>query len=438
MGFSTVEEAFAYIEGFTNFERITPQIVRDFKSSRMEELLELMGNPHEAFTSIHIAGSKGKGLTAAFLASVLTTAGIPTGLYTSPHVVTYRERISRGGEFFPDSVYIEAIDKLEAAVESRNSPFLKGEYEPTTFELLTVLAFTIFKETGLTWAVVETGIGGRLDATNIINPAFCVLTPVELEHTDILGDTIEKIASEKAGIIKPGVPAFSAVQSPPVERIFRETARSKGAPLTFLDEETESFDLAGGMKHLSLRWKDGGTLEAELAMFGRHQAENAALAALALRRLLPGTEPSFAAGLSAAHAPGRMEIREGIIPFVFDGAHTPASVKVLVRGLEELYPGIEKTGILIFGSVKGKDAEGMARILGPRFREIIISTPGTFKPSDPDLVRAAFDPCNTRVRLIADPAEALEYARSRAEATGGPVCVTGSFYMVAEILKRVD
>ena len=435
MGFSTVEEAFAYIEGFTNFERITPQIVRDFKRSRMEELLELMANPHESFTSIHIAGSKGKGSTAAFLTSVLTAAGIPAGMYTSPHVVTYRERISRGGGFFPDRVYIESIERLKAAVESRRSPFLKGEYEPTTFELLTVLAFTIFRDTGCTWAVVETGIGGRLDATNIINPSFCVLTPVELEHTDILGDTIEQIAAEKAGIIKPGVPAFSSEQSDPVREIFRKTAAAVGAPLTFIGEEMECLDLAGGMKHLSVRWKDGGSLEAELAMFGRHQAENAALAALALRKMLPETESRLAAGLAAARAPGRMEIREGKVPLVFDGAHTPSSVKVLVRGLEELYPNILRTGILIFGSVKGKNAAGMAEVLGPRFREIVISTPGSFKPNDPASVLAAFEPYNTRVRMIADPAGALEYARREAEKTGGPICVTGSFYMVAEIRR---
>ena len=438
MGFSTVEEAFAYIEGFTNFERVTPQIVRDFKSSRMEELLELMGNPHESFSSIHIAGSKGKGSTAAFLASVLTAAGIPTGMYTSPHVVTYRERISRGGEFFPDRVYIDTIERLKAAVESRHSPFLKGEYEPTTFELLTVLAFTIFEETGCTWAVVETGIGGRLDATNIINPAFCVLTPVELEHTDILGDTIEKIASEKAGIIKPGTPAFSAGQPPPVRRIFREKARAVGAPLSFLEDEIESFGLGEGRRGLSLLWKDGGTLDAELAMFGRHQAENAALASLALKKMLPETGPHLEAGLAAAHAPGRMEIREGEVPLVFDGAHTPASVKVLIRGLEELYPEIETKGILLFGSVKGKDAGGMARVLAPRFREVLISTPGSFKPSDPGGVYAAFTPYNPRVRLVADPAGAYEQALKDARKTGGPICVTGSFYMVAEILKLLD
>lgn len=435
MGFSTVEEAFAYIEGFTNFERVTPQIVRDFKRSRMEELLELMDNPHESFASIHIAGSKGKGSTAAFLTSVLTAAGIPAGMYTSPHVVTYRERISRGGGFFPDRVYIESIERLKAAVESRHSPFLKGEYEPTTFELLTVLAFSIFRDSSCAWAVVETGIGGRLDATNIISPSFCVLTPVELEHTDILGDTIEQIAMEKAGIIKPGVPAFSSEQSDPVREIFRKTAAAVGAPLTFIGEEMECLDLAGGMKHLSVRWKDGGSLEAELAMFGRHQAENAALAALALRKNLPETESRLAAGLAAARAPGRMEIREGKVPLVFDGAHTPSSVKVLVRGLEELYPNILRTGILIFGSVKGKNAAGMAEVLGPRFREIVISTPGSFKPNDPASVLAAFEPYNTRVRMIADPAGALEYARREAEKTGGPICVTGSFYMVAEIRR---
>jgi dihydrofolate synthase/folylpolyglutamate synthase len=153
--------------------------------------------------------------------------------------------------------------------------------------------------------------------------------------------------------------------------------------------------------------------------------------------MLPETEPFFTAGLGAAHAPGRMEIREGPVPFIFDGAHTPASVRVLVRGLEELFPEFERTGVLVFGAVKGKDIEGMACILGPRFREIIISTPGSFKPSDPAMVHAAFEPYNARVRLIPKPEAALEYARGKAETAGGPVCVTGSFYMVAEILKLV-
>ena len=430
MRFGTAAEAFSHLESLTNLEKAPNLTAREYRLDRMAGMLPLFDYPQNSFRSIHIAGSKGKGSTAAFTAASLSANGFRTGLYASPHVASYKERITLNGVFFDDRMYADtASEMIERLEDARNFP----GGPPTTFELLTLLSFLIFRKTGCEWAVFETGMGGRLDATNVLQPEAVILTPIELEHTEYLGDTIEKIAGEKAGIIKPGVPVFSSKQLPEAESVFRKRAGELLAPV-FFDE--------------------GWTVD-KLRAAGIHQKSNAGLAARCLRYLveqsvLPaGFSPET--GMSETVLPGRMEMivyskkgRPGV-RLVFDGAHTRSSVQLacdtFFSDFVQSCPGANERAepVLVFGAVDGKDAEKMAEVLVPRFRRIIISTPGTFKKSNPAQTAEIFK------RISADIGRereilletAVENALNRAVETASCVLITGSFYMVAEIRKLV-
>ncbi|MCX7030049.1 MAG: Mur ligase family protein [Spirochaetes bacterium] len=431
MSFRGPGEVFAWAESFTNLERNLPALdKRVWRLDRMRRLLEAAGGPDTRFRSFHVAGSKGKGSTAALMAGVLTASGRKTGLYTSPHVSSPLERISVDGQP-PDPVLFTLMADRARALVDGLADSLPGGFSPTTFELLTLLAFLAFREAGCDDAVVETGIGGRLDATNVIMPEASVLTPLDLEHTDILGDTIEEIAAEKAGIIKEGVPAFAAGRPPESKEVFRRAAALRGAPLAFLDEEADILSVAPGTTAtgFTLRLRGGEPVSFTLSMPGAFQAENAALAYLCLRRCRPRiAETQFRAGFAATRLPGRMEIVPGSPTVVLDGAHTPLAVRRLLETFQVLYPA---GGVLLFGSVSGKRPHEMAEVLAPAFERIVISRPNAFKPSDPREVWAIFRQMHKGVELLEDPVRAL--ARARELAAGRPILVTGSFYMVSEI-----
>lgn len=445
--FRTLGEGFAFIESFTNMERTNNTPIRGYRLDRMRALLEFFGNPQDSFRKLHIAGTKGKGSTGIFLASILSEAGYRAGFYASPHVSSYTERITLAGEPFSDDVYVEMINSIASRLPELSANALPARANPTTFELLTLLGFLIFREEGCKWAVVETGIGGRLDATNVIMPDGCLLTPVEREHMELLGDTLTQIAGEKAGIIKPGIPVFSGYQRPEVRSVFETTASARNSPLRFLADELEesSMELHPSGSKVEFHWRGSAGERFELAMPGEVQGENAALAVLAVRSLFAGEgsagppidSESIRKGLSRARLPGRMEILSLTaeaaphrLAVVLDGAHTPVSVARLLGSFRKLYPG---DAVLVFGSVLGKDPAGMAAALAPSFREVIVSTPGTFKKSRPDEVCSHFFKLNPRSRLVADPRLALNEAVKAASDGGLPILVTGSFYMVAEI-----
>jgi dihydrofolate synthase / folylpolyglutamate synthase len=432
--FSAPEDVFTWADSFTNLERNAgPAEYRSYRLDRMAALLDLHGHPERTCPVFHVAGTKGKGSTAALLAGALQASGERTGLYTSPHVATPLERIRLGGEAPGPAMIVSLGNQIAQTLERAGPDGLPGG-APTTFELLTLLAFLCFRESRCTTAVVEVGIGGRLDATNLISPEACLITPLDLEHTDVLGDTLEKIAAEKAGIIKPGVPVFIGIQPPRTRRVFREAARERGAPITFLEDELESLDVSLSVSGTAFTVKLRGMQEASfrLGMLGEFQAENAALAFLALRRTRPGVPvPACAGGFASALLPGRMEVRGASPPVVLDGAHTPLAVRRLLSSFKAVFPG---EAVLIFGSVSGKKPREMAEILAPSFKSILISTPGTFKASDPEENLRIFSALRPGAEMVRDPAGALMRAR---ELSGGgrPILVTGSFYMVAEIRR---
>lgn len=434
-----LREAFAYIESFAHFEKKAFDL-RFIRLDRMEKLLSLYGDPHRSYRTIHVAGSKGKGSTSAFLASILGEAGFKPGLYTSPHLVSYKERITVAGDEVDDGLFVRFIEEIRQTLERMSpSEFPGGEY-PTTFELLTCLGFLIFRELGCDWAVLETGMGGRLDATNVVVPEASVLTPIELEHTEYLGNTLAEIAGEKAGIIKPGVPVFVSSQPEEALAVFRSHAESKGCALHALPEETKEFHCRTTLTgtDLDFSWKNGagGGLRASLRLLGEVQAENAALAALTLRTILPGiSREVLERGAEHAFIPGRLQRIEERPAVYVDGSHTPYSVTRLIHSFLEIHP---EPDTLLIGIVAGKRHREMAEILCPKFRSVIVTTPGTFKASDPREVWESCRTFNPGARLVLDPREALAAAKRGLASPDGPILVTGSFYMAGEILKLYE
>ena len=440
MKFRNSDEAFKYIESFTNLEKAPNLTAREYRLDRMFALLPLFDNPQESFKSIHVAGSKGKGSTSAFIAGVLSANDIKCGLYSSPHVLTYKERISMAGTFFDEQLYTDCASRMISLLDNNGGGDSLPGGPPTTFELLTLLSFLIFRESECEWAVFETGLGGRLDATNVIIPEASVLTLIELEHTEYLGETIAEIAGEKAGIIKTGVSVFCAAQTADAEKVFRQRAAEKKSEIFFPTDLIINLD---SKKHCdknfsqeaSLKLNSGTRLSFNLKQAGFFQAKNAALAIsvlehLKLKKNTGLAEIGLTEGISKIALPGRMEKlypENSDIPVVLDGAHTPKSVKL---STEAFFETVDKTdGTLLFGAVSGKDIRAMAKALRNSFTEVIISTPGTFKKSDPAEVHSIFTEEGFSSRLIEDPSLALAEALSFKK----PVFVTGSFYMVSEI-----
>ncbi len=439
---TAVEELFAYFGSFVNFEQKQKQTIREYRLDRMRQLLEFFDNPQQHLKIIHIAGSKGKGSTAVYIASGLEALGFKTGLYSSPHISDYRERITEAGRFFDNTLYLDVGVRIKQSLPGFKRSVLIGDAEPTAFELFTLFAFLLFVAAGCSYAVIETGIGGRLDATNVVSPQASVITSIELEHTDILGNTFEQIAGEKAGIIKPGAPVFVSRQREAVLAVIRSRAEKVGSQLFYFPDYPAEFagtvDAQG--THLFLRWQDSGEapdgaslVELDLAMQGEVQAENAGLALTVLHELLPQCCDSLnfehmLQAVANARLPGRMEQCSSDPPIVLDGAHTPTSVRRTIATFQRIY-GAE--AVCIFGSVEGKDTAGMAAAVSESFSDIIISRPGTFKPNSPEQVAEIFRSAAPQAELHVEATQALR--RAMELSAGRPILVTGSFYMVAEI-----
>lgn len=438
--FNSLSEAFSFIESFTNFEK-KPFPLRFFRLDRMHRLLDLFDHPQESFRSYHIAGSKGKGSTATFLSSILKEAGFRTGLYTSPHLVSYKERITLAGEEIDDEVFLEQITLLRDRLSSLKPEDFPGGEFPTTFELLTCLGFLVFRHLECEVAVLETGMGGRLDATNVVHPIASILTPIELEHTEYLGDTLEKIAAEKAGIIKSKTPVIVSPQVPQALEVFQQVAQAQHSPLHYLPAYLKSFEAHTHIEGTALyaEWNrellpTHPPLRILLRLLGEVQAENATLAALTTHLTLPQLPAeSVKRGLETAYIPGRFQRLQDSPPIYVDGSHTPLSARRLLHSFLEIHP---QPHTLILGIVSGKRYEEIAQILCPAFQQVIVTTPGTFKASDPVALTECCLRYNPSTRLIRDPVEALQVAIESLPNLEAPVLITGSFYLAGEILKE--
>jgi dihydrofolate synthase/folylpolyglutamate synthase len=432
VAFRKLEEVFQYIESFTNLEKSGSLFsARTYRLDRMGLFLERFEQPQLSYRTIHIAGTKGKGSTATLLAHGLHAAGMRTGLYTSPHVTNYMERMEVLGHAPKVSTVIDLAGQIRLAVEELPQDTLEAMGPPNTFELLTLLAFCYFREMDCRYVVVETGIGGRLDATNLVIPELCLITPIELEHTDVLGDTLPVIAREKAGIFKAGKPVFSAPQQPEVKNELRQAAARVGCPILFLDEQMHSFQTHCTEEGTEVRFRLQDDLEISytLSLIGEVQGENAALVHLTVQTSLPSILPTLAKGFAVARLPGRMEVIRQNPPVVIDGAHTPRSVQKVLDTFTALF-GTQ--GVLLFAAAAGKKIAEMAEILAPAFKDVVVTTPGSFRESDAAEVFRAFKNRNQETTLIVDTAQALAHAQDLAGADR-PLLVTGSFYLAGAV-----
>jgi dihydrofolate synthase/folylpolyglutamate synthase len=436
----------------------TPQQVQSFKLNRMHELMRRLGSPQQHLRIIHIAGTKGKGSTAHMIASVLQAAGLRCGLYTSPHLETLEERFVINGMACQPAKLIELVELVRPAVEEMDQlATTTGQHvgRPTFFEITTAIAFLYFHQQEVDLAVVEVGLGGRLDSTNVCQPCVSVITSISYDHVHLLGDTLHLIATEKGGIIKPGVPVVSGVQQDEPRATIQEIAQRRGSPLWSIQENFfigdsdgshESFDCLVTVGSQQKTWQ-----QLQLGLHGKHQRNNAAvaLAVVACLQQQGWDIPDEAVhrGLADVHCPARIEIVAKNPVVLIDTAHNPASVHSLVQYLETR-PRAARN-ILVFATSCDKDVSGMLRLLLPAFDNVIltryVTNPRALAVEELEQeCQAVLATSENReleqsipfIESCEDPTAAWE----RVSMLGSPqdlICVTGSFYLAGEIRKLV-
>lgn len=402
-------------------------------------LLRHLGDPQASFPSVQIAGTNGKGSTAVMLASICRAAGVRAGLYTSPHLVSVTERVRVGGrEVSRESFARHATRVREAAEEvERESGAL-----PTFFEQVTGIALTAFADEQVEIAILETGLGGRLDATTAAGARWVAVTPVALDHQEYLGDTLAEIAAEKAAIIRAGTRAVVAPQEPEVEEVIRQRCRASGVEPRFVTEEVEVEEIAGdGRLVVRLRTARAVYAGVRLALRGRHQLTNAATA-VALAEVL--AEDGFAVarehvveGLETAEHAGRLELDEKQgTAVLYDGAHNVAGARALRAYLDEFAPeGVT----MVFGAMRDKELEEIGRVLFPAARHLILTSPQNPRAATVEqLLRAVpVPPSSSTIALAPSSRDAMVIARTHTP-PGGTVCVTGSLYLVGEVKALLE
>lgn len=432
---ASFDDIITYMSCYTNLEKNLNHInTRNYRLDRMKKLLEHFDHPEKDFKSIHVAGSKGKGSTSKFIAEGLKSQGFKVGLYASPHLIDYRERFTLCGSFFDDDFLIETgrfmIEKLESFTFSDEW----GETYPTTFELFTLFAFLLFSRYKCDWAVIETGLGGRLDATNTIIPEASVICPIELEHTKILGSTIKLIASEKSKIIKYKVPCFIATMREEAKAVMIEEAMSQNSTIHILENNISSIDsntTSEGEK-VHIVWNNGLDDRLTLKLRGKVMAQNCALALMTLRSLGFNNQEMLKAVQNTALA-GRFETISTKPDLIIDGAHTPVSIASLIDTSNQLFDKSKTT--VIFGLVEDKDFTHIIGELLKNFNKFIICKPGTFKKSNPQLIYDTFlqqKDDSQKVWLIEDASQALGKAHEITDNDGTIICC-GSFYLASII-----
>ncbi len=444
----TPQDAIRYLYAQINYERTdrVPYRSRQFRFARLEALLDRLGNPHHRLPVVHVAGTKGKGSTCAMLDAVLRRSGLRVGRFTSPHLNELGERLAVDGAACPPQRLLELVRQVApAAEELKRNPLPQQPGGPTFFELMTALGFLYFHQEQVDLAVMEVGLGGRLDSTNLCRPRLCLITSISYDHTALLGDTLEQIAAEKAGIIKPGVPVISGVQRPEAAEVIRRKARQCNSPLWELDRhfavtcQPVRLESRGWCTPLEVQGVAPGwealQVRAGLPLAGAHQAQNAALAAAAAWQLgrqgWPVTPQAITCGLQEVRWPARVELVSGAPLVVLDAAHNAASAQALVETLRPVAPPGRR--MLLFGTSSDKDIPGMARVLGGWFHQVTVTRFGDNpRAADPTLLRRAFARHGPEVLVEEEAARALSQLLSRLDPTD-LLCICGSLFLAAEL-----
>ncbi len=424
-------KALDYVLSFADFERWPGAgYAERWDLRRMEELLKSLGSPHLKQKTIHIAGSKGKGSTSAMIASALSAAGYRTGLYTSPHLHTMRERIKIDGKIITEPEFADTVLELKPHIEATN----RGEYgELSTFEILTAMAFCYFKNCGADFQVLETGLGGRLDATNVTIPEVCVITSISLDHTAVLGDTVAQIAGEKAGIIKSGVTVISSPQVPQAEEVIREVCAKKNARLFVVGKDVTWTGTGSDLSAQSLKIEGlKGKYELSIPLLGEHQLENAATAVAALE-VAGVSEKHIISGLANTRWEGRLEILHKEPLLIADGAHNGDSARRLVKALKQYFKF--DRAILITGTSADKNSSAMAAEFAPFFNFVITTASEHPRATDPEALAVEFTRYGVRTQVTKNVTEAISKALAQA-GKRDIICATGSLFLVAEVIEH--
>lgn len=449
-----------WLDSFLNFEKLPQKDM--FWLDSMQFLCEKLGNPQYGIPLFHVGGSKGKGSVSQMIASVLSEAGMSCGVYTSPHLLSLKERICSAKGFFSDEVYAVSAQQLKQTVDKIPLSELPGNRPLTWFELVTLWGMLCMKNAGVDSAVYEVGLGGRLDATNVILPSCACIGPVELEHTEYLGDTLEKIAYEKAGIIKPNVPVVIGwQQKKSVYKVFEKKAEEVNSPVIYAQKASKvtqivyknrltngskcAFDATEPLVSMDCTIKSplfSHPLKPSLKLLGDFQAQNAAVASLAVKTVFPSlSEDIIERGLSKASLPARFELVSHAcgLPFIlFDGAHTVRSVTGLLKTISDVFGKKTARSLhMLYASASDKDVEDIARLFRNKTAHVTLTRPGTTKASDMPRLQKAFSDAGISFESEEDTLRAFSKACERARKDNAPLLVTGSFYLIAAVKPEV-
>ncbi len=413
----------------------------NFGLQRMERLLALLGEPHNAFRGVHVAGTNGKGSTAAFIESGLRAAGHSVGLYISPHLVRFNERVRLDGDDISDHDFARAVDEVRAANERIAANRGNAEH-PTFFESITAAAFTAFRNAGVVWGVVEVGLGGRLDATNVLTGEVGVVTPVDFDHERFLGKNKATIGAEKAGIFKAGMRVAVAPQHPEVIATLEQRAAQLGIALvrTGVDWTAETIAHERGCYRFEARQRRNDadetsrSIAVSLPVPGEHQIVNA-LTAVAALDLLAVNDEAIASGISQARWSGRLERIPGSPEILLDAAHNPAGARTLARFLEQHERG--RTIHLIYGAARDKAVDEVAGVLFPRADRVILTRSQVKRSARPQTLLELVDHHHPAISVAPNLSEALSAARSDG-AADDLIVIAGSIFLVGEAVEMLQ
>ncbi len=436
-----MSRALRILATLSNYEhrRVVRYNAENFDLDRMRNLLKKLGNPQDSFRTVHVAGTKGKGSTCAMVASMLQANGYKVGLYTSPHLIDIRERFQINGEMITEADFVKQVKAIEPIVA-------KLKPMPTYFDVLTAMAFKYFAEQKIEIGVIETGLGGRLDSTNVITPEVSAITSISFDHMQQLGNTLDKIATEKAGIFKPGIPALTCQQEPIVEEALKKAAEAVGAPFDVCGKTVEfsfrfeSSRLLGPHNRICLTTPQSKFEHLSAPMIGEHQAVNCGLALTIIDKLktrgIAINDARAMEGLNKAFMPGRLELipAAGANPrIILDCAHNAASLDAMIKGAGQHIP--YDSMVMIFGCCSDKDVDGMLEKVSVGADKVIFTNVKNIRTSDPaELAQKYNERFGKMCQVAATLEEALTIAR-RAVTKEDVICITGSFYLVGEAKK---
>ncbi|MGD0464393.1 MAG: folylpolyglutamate synthase/dihydrofolate synthase family protein [Tepidisphaeraceae bacterium] len=431
-------KALRFLSTLSDYERL--RIVRynhdNFNLDRMRALLKKLGNPQDHFRSIHVAGTKGKGSTCAMISAMLVANGYKVGLYTSPHLVDVRERIVIDGGMIPQANFARLVRLVEPMV-NRLKP------TPTYFDVLTAIAFKYFADNKVDLAVVEAGLGGRLDSTNVIQPEVTAITSISHDHMAQLGPTLGHIATEKAGIFKRGIPALSVVQDPQAEAAMKKIAEKVGAPLDFTGQTIEfsyrfeSSRMLGPHNRVCLTTPNSKFEHLAVPLIGEHQAINCGLALAVMDRLksrgIAINDSRAMEGLAKVTIPGRMEMLSQTPRVIVDGAHNAASLDAAMKAIGQHIP--YDSMVVIFGCCGDKDVPGMLERITGGADKVIFTRIDSVRSADPHELAVQYVELYGKMAQVAENLEEALSIANRAVTKEDIICITGSFYLVGEAKK---